>query len=57
MPASGLWSGGDSKNAHRLKGSFGMRDTHLGPELILLTTLALVGADEEKAILPILKAD
>ena len=57
IPATCLCSGGYSKNAHSLKESFEMRDTHLGPELILLTTLALVGTDEEKAILPILKAD
>lgn len=43
IPATCLGSGGVGTGAHSLAESYLMKDIHLGPQLSLLTTLALVG--------------
>lgn len=43
IPSTCLCSGGNGVGAHTLGEYFEMKDTHLGPQLILLTVLALTG--------------
>ena len=53
IPSTCLCSGGHAEHAHNVKEYFEMIDTHLGPQLIGLTALALVGVDgETPALLP-----
>lgn len=52
IPSTCLCSGGYAENAHNLKEFFEMVDTHLGPQLITLSALALVGIEGEEPILP-----
>ena len=53
IPASCLCAGGVGVGAHTLQEYFEMKDTHLGPELILLTALALVGIEGHAPLLPV----
>lgn len=53
IPATCLSSGGIGIGAHSLGETFIARDIHLGPQLALLTTLALVGTGEHAPILPV----
>lgn len=55
IPATCLSSGGIGRGAHTLKENFVFKDIHLGPQLAMLTALALVGINEEAPLLPILK--
>ncbi len=43
IPATTLGGGGVEENNHSLKEMWDAKDAHLGPQLVLLTTLALVG--------------
>ncbi len=43
VPATTLGGGGTEENNHSLKEVWYAKDAHLGPQLVLLTTLALVG--------------
>ena len=56
IPSTCLSSGGRGVNAHTLDEYFVMEDTHLGPQLIFLTALALAGSDRAEAVLPRLAA-
>ena len=44
-PATTLGGGGAEENNHSLKEVWDAADAHLGPQLVMLTALALVGAD------------
>ncbi len=52
IPSTCLCSGGHAEHAHNVKEYFEMIDTHLGPQLIGLAALALVGVADEAPILP-----
>ena len=52
IPSTCLCSGGHAENAHNVKEFFEMIDTHLGPQLITLAALSLVGVEDEEALLP-----
>ena len=52
IPSTCLGTGGRGVHAHNLKEYFEMVDTHLGPQLIMLTSLALVGLEDEEPLLP-----
>lgn len=52
IPSTCLCSGGKGVNAHTTKEYFEMVDTHLGPQLVFLTTCLLVGADGSSPKLP-----
>ena len=52
IPSTCLCSGGKGVNAHTTKEYFEMVDTHLGPQLVFLTTCLLVGADGSAPKLP-----
>ena len=49
IPSTCLCSGGHAEHAHNLKEYFEMINTHLGPQLISLTALTLVGVDGAEA--------
>lgn len=51
IPSTCLCSGGKGIGAHTLKEYFVMERTELGPQLILLTALALAGTDTTKPLL------
>lgn len=51
IPSTCLCSGGQGIGAHTLKEYFVMERTELGPQLILLTALALAGTDTTKPLL------
>ncbi len=51
IPSTCLCSGGFSEGAHTLKEFFVKEKTELGPQLVLLTSLALVGAEATKPML------
>ena len=53
IPAACISAGGIGVGAHTLHEYFEMKDTHLGPQLILLTALALVGTEEHAPLLPV----
>ena len=53
VPATCLSAGGAQINTHTVKEYFDKIDIHLGPQLIFLTTAALVGALGHKPTLPI----
>lgn len=55
IPATCLSSGGIGRGAHTLEEHFIFKDIHLGPQLALLTALALVGTEDEAPILPVLE--
>lgn len=52
IPSTCLGTGGRGVHTHNLKEYFEMVDTHLGPQLIMLTSLALVGLEDEAPLLP-----
>lgn len=52
IPATCLSSGGIGIGAHSLGETFIVKDIHLGPQLALLTTLALVGTKTRAPLLP-----
>ena len=52
IPSTCLCSGGHAENAHNVKEFFEMIDTHLGPQLITLAALSLVGVEDEEPLLP-----
>lgn len=52
IPSTCLGTGGRGVNTHNFKEYFEMVDTHLGPQLIMLTSLALVGLENEEPLLP-----
>ncbi len=54
IPSTCLCSGGRGANAHSAAECFEMIDTHLGPQLIFLTSAVLVGAEGEAPLLPVL---
>ena len=51
IPATCLCSGGKGIGAHTLKEHFIMEKTELGPQLVLLTALALAGTETTKPLL------
>lgn len=51
IPATCLSSGGKGVAAHTIHEHFVMENTHLGPQLIFLTALALAGSDIAAAVL------
>lgn len=53
IPATCLSSGGFQYKSHSVHEYFDDIDSHLGPQLLLLTTLALCGTDKHPAYLPI----
>ncbi len=55
IPATCLSSGGIGRGAHTPDEHFIFKDIHLGPQLALLTALALVGTEDEAPILPVLE--
>lgn len=56
IPSTCLCSGGHAEHAHNLKEYFEMINTHLGPQLISLTALSLVGIDGvDEPLLPKMK--
>ena len=55
IPATCLSSGGIGRGAHTPEEHFIFKDIHLGPQLALLTALALVGTEDETPILPVLE--
>lgn len=55
IPATCLSSGGIGRGAHTPEEHFIFKDIHLGPQLALLTALALVGTEDEAPILPVLE--
>lgn len=55
IPATCLSSGGIGRGAHTPEEHFIFKDIHLGPQLVLLTALALVGTEDEAPILPVLE--
>lgn len=48
IPSTCLCSGGHAENAHNVKEFFEMIDTHLGPQLLTLAALSLVGVEDEE---------
>ena len=52
IPSTCLCSGGHAENAHNVKEFFEMIDTHLGPQLLTLAALSLVGVEDEEPLLP-----
>ena len=55
IPSTCLCSGGRGVNAHSVTEYFEKVDTQLGPQLVVLTAAALVGACGEKPVLPVRK--
>ena len=53
IPATCISSGGIGRGAHTLEENFIFEDIHLGPQLALLTALALVGTGGEAPELPV----
>ena len=53
IPATCLSAGGAQYLTHTVKEYFDKIDIHLGPQLILLTALALVGTAEFPPVLPV----
>lgn len=51
IPSTCLCSGGKGIGAHTLQEHFIMENTELGPQLVMLTALSLVGADSVKGLL------
>ena len=51
IPSTCLCSGGKGIGAHTLKEHFIMEKTELGPQLVLLTALALAGTETTKPLL------
>ena len=52
IPSTCMGTGGIGVGEHTLAEYFDMVDTHVGPQTIMLTSLALVGLDDEAALLP-----
>lgn len=52
IPSTCLSSGGKGIGAHTLTEHFVMENTHLGPQLVMLTALALVGTEHIQGTLP-----
>ena len=55
IPSACLGSGGLSEKFHSLDEYFVAQDIHQGPQLVLLAACALVGAEGQKPLLPIIK--
>lgn len=53
IPSTCISSGGIGRGAHTIDENFIFEDIHLGPQLALLTTLALVGTGGEAPELPV----
>ena len=55
IPSACLGSGGLSEKFHSLDEYFVAQDIHQGPQLVLLAACALVGAEGQEPLLPIIK--